>query len=174
MAPRSTPATKRAAGDPDGAPPGAEVPPAGSQRFAFDADAKAKAREGAPVTIGGVPYRRVRKNWDATRALRGLLRTQERHQTKQARVRRRLEALDVDADESAFEALEQDIDALTDAADEVAYEVIQLLLRDDDGQPPVIDHLKEHLDVEEAGELGSNLANGGEPDPTPAEIPPST
>lgn len=152
---------------PDGAKPGSEFGPPRS-RHEFDADARAANREAAAVTIGGIVYHRRRKNWAATRALRALLRKQERAAIAQQRARKRIDALDPDAPDSDLTELEDQIDAATDESDEAAYGIIALLLATTDADtPPDIDHLKVSLDVEDAGDLAANLAGGGEPDPTP-------
>jgi hypothetical protein len=164
----------------DGAKPGATSAP--TDRYVYDADAKAATREAAPVTIGGTVYKRRRKNWEATRALRDLLRVQERAATRQHRLRLRIDALaqkqaddavaqgddfDEDAAEDAIADLERQVDDWGDKGDEAAYGIIALLLRDGDGNGPTLDHLKQALDVDEAGDLAASLAGGGEPDPTP-------
>jgi hypothetical protein len=164
---------KKDPGMPDGAAPGTAYGAAESKHD-FDADARARARESADVTIGGIVYHRRRKNWDATRALRRLLREQEHAIIKTQRLRKKIDALDPDAPDDEVFALEAEIDEQTDVSDEKAYGIIVLLLRDGDGQSPSVDHLKEHLDVEEAGDLAANLANGGEPDPTPTTPSSST
>lgn len=151
---------------PDGATPGSQFGPARSKHD-FDADARAADREAAAVTIGGIVYHRRRKNWEATRALRALLRRQERAAIASNRARKRIDALDADAPDDDLAKLEDQIDAATDESDEAAYGIIALLLRTDDGAGPDIDHLKASLDVEDAGDLAANLAGGGEPDPTP-------
>lgn len=157
---------KRADAPEDGAPPGEEY--GKRSKHDFDADARAEAREAADVTIGGVVYHRRRKNWEATRALRALLRAQERAGIRSQRARKKIDALDADAPDEDVEALEDEIDKATDDSDDAAYGIIALLLRDDDGQSPSTDVLKAALDVEDAGDLAANLAGGGEPDPTPA------
>jgi hypothetical protein len=174
----------------DGAKPGEEVRTPGD-KHAFDADGRAKAREDAPVTIGGEVFHRRRKNWTVTRELRALLRDQEKCGNRAARYRARVDALteeirgvrDPDTgawtkppmtDDDAIERLEGEIDgfdAEIDAAqgesDEAAYAIIALLLRKADANDrPELEFLKESLDVEEAGDLASALAGGGETDPT--------
>lgn len=172
MAPRRTPATGNEP-QADGAKPGAEVVTP-SDKHAFNADGRAAAREAAPVTVGGIDYHRRRKNWAVTRKLRALLRDQERAQTRADRARKALDELPIDTDEATLDQYEEKIDAAIDDSDNTAYEIIALLLRDDDGEsPPVGDGteddgtLKSELDVEDAGDLAATLAGGGEPDPTP-------
>jgi hypothetical protein len=151
---------------PDGAKPGAEIVTP-SDRHAYDADGKAAAREAAPITIGGETFHRRRKNWKITRDLRALLRKQERAQVKSMRANKKIDALDVDADDAELDRLNGEIDAAQDNSDNAAFEIIALLLRNDDGASPPVEHLKEHLDVEDAGALAGTLSGGAEPDPTP-------
>jgi hypothetical protein len=161
------PPSKKGPDGPDGAKPGAQVPPTASDRHAFDADARAATREAAPITIGEIVFHRRRKNWAITRELRAQLRIQERAGVRSRRATKRIEDMDADADMSAIEALETEQDLLADESDEAAYGIVALLLRDENGKSPEIDHLKEWLDVEEAGDLAATLSTGGEPDPTP-------
>lgn len=182
---------------PDGLPPGVEVldaPPA--SRHAFDADGRAETREGAPITIGGLTFHRRRKSWEVTRELRSLLRRQERAGGRVDRLLARIDGLterirgardpeggwltrpltdddEIDRIELEVTALEDKVDEARDEADEAAYEMIALLLRDGDGARPDTLHLKNSLDSEDAGDLAATLAGGGEPDPTPA-IPSSS
>lgn len=194
--PTATPKTKpRADKGPDGAKPGAETAP--PSRKPFDADGRAKAREGAIVTIGEQEYHRRRKTWEITKALRTLLRKQERAQGRAMRIRNRIDALgneihgrqdpktgdwikepltdDVAIEdlEVRIEVLDDEIDEHQDEADTAAYEIIALLLADHADESPPVGFLKEALDVEDAGDLAAELAGGGEPaaDPT---TPPSS
>jgi hypothetical protein len=141
--------------------------PKATRGHQFNADERARERELADVTIGELVFHRRRKNWDVTRALRRLLREQERAQLRIQRTLKKIDALDADAPEEDFDALNAEIDAEQDKADEAAYGIIALLLRSDDDESPAIDHLKQHLDVEDAGDLAARLSGGGEPDPTP-------
>lgn len=184
------PKTKGVDTGPDGAKSGAEErTPA--DRHAFDADSRAKAREGAPITIGEQVFHRRRKNWEVTRALRALLRVQEREGSRGERLRARISALTTEISgirdrktgewlrppiddedristiESQVENLQDNVETASDASDEAAYALIALLLRGDNGEKPDIEHLKKSLDVEEASDLAGMLAGGGEPDPTP-------
>lgn len=190
MAPRGT--TKKDPAQSDGAPPGAEAPRTDADKHSFDADGRAKVREGAPITIGDQVFHRRRKNWAVTRELRVLLRTQERAASKAQRLRARVAALsekirgsqdpqtgewlkepisddaEIDRIEAEVETLEGQIDQAADESDEAAFAMIALLLRKDGSDDhPDVDHLKESLDSEDAGDLAANLAGGAEPDPTP-------
>ena len=178
---------------PDGAKPGDSENLPGN-KFAYDADAKAKEREDAPVTIGGREFRRVKKSWDVTRTLRRLLRVQERSSEKITRLEAQKEAKaekirgvrDIDTggwetppmfdeDEIAkldaeVEALDDQVDKLSEESDQAAYDMIRLLLRDPaapDGAEakPDDEFLKQHLDASEAAELVRLLTSGAEPDP---------
>lgn len=191
MAPRMTPATE------DGAKPGAEtITP--TDKHAFDADGRAKAREDAAITIGEKVFHRRRKSWEITRTLRKLLRRQERSGGKQERLRARIDALTEEirgvqdpktgawikqpiTEEDRIEEIEVQVEVLQDEAeeaildgDEAAYELIALLLRDDEGQNPDLEHLKDSLDVEDAGDLAVTLSGGGEPAADPTTTPTSS
>jgi len=186
MAPRSTTKQQQLERGPDGAKPGQEVLDAPDRRYAFDADGRAKTREDAPVTIGGMVFHRRRKNWEATRSLRKLLRVQELEGGRAERFRARISALTQEirgvrdaetgewtrpplADEQRIEQIEAQVDELNEKVDEcdvesdqAAYEIIALLLRTEEGASPDVGHLKEYLDLEEAGDLAGALAGGGE------------
>lgn len=184
-------------GHPDGAPPGAKAPPVPGDKYAYDADAKAKEREEADITIGGRKFRRVKKSWDVTRELRKLLRAQERAGDKVMRLEAQKDALtekirgvrDLDSGgwvsyplddeekiaevEQEVEGLDEQVDQLSEDSDNAAYSMIRLLLRDpeakDDVEPkPSEEFLKKELDAAEAGDLVRLLTSGAEPDPTPA------
>jgi hypothetical protein len=193
---------------PDG-PGGTPVPP--TDKHAFDADGRADAREGAPITIGGKTFHRRRKNWSVTRALRALLRLQEKAGNKSERLRAQIDAhtekirgvrdpknpgewlkapLDDDAEvekiEGQVEDLQAKVDVAQDEGEEAAFQMIALLLKDDDGvplwsekpeeskTPAELDlegeyrqHLKDSLDSEDAADLATSLAGGKVEDPTP-------
>jgi hypothetical protein len=182
----------------------------------FNVDERARARESAAITIGGIDFHRRRKNWTVTRELRAVMRDQERAGARQQKAARDLDELDgteidrltyqlddsnvdgdsdrakrwrakldrLEADRAALEdAGELDdeldkrrdaLDAASEQSDDVAYRMIALLLRDDDGNPPTTDFLKDELDVADVGELASKLAGGGEPDPTQADTTTAT
>ena len=162
MAPTKQATRERGA---DGAPPGATSGSNG--KHAFDADGRAKEREDAPVTIGEKTFHRRRKNWEVTRGLRALLRRQERAGVRADRARKKIDALAADAPDSEIDALEDEVDLATDDSDQAAYEIIALLLRDEQDANPDVDHLKSSLDVEDAGALAATLAGGGHEDPSP-------
>lgn len=142
---------------PDG-PGGDPVPP--TDKHAFDADGRAQAREDAPITIGGKEFHRRRKNWSVTRALRSLLRVQEKAGNKSERLRAQIDAhtekirgvrdpekpgewlkppLDDDAEvekiEAEVEKLQEQVDVVQDEGEEAAFQMIALLLKDADGVP---------------------------------------
>lgn len=161
---------------PDGAKPGdSEKLP--NSNYAYDADAKAKQREEAPVTIGERVFRRVKKSWDVTRELRKLLRTQERAGDKIARLEAQKDAKtekirgvrDLDTggwesypltDEEAIAAIETEVDALdaqvdelSEQSDQAAYDMIRLLLRDtrsDDERAADVAKAREELQAAQA------------------------
>jgi hypothetical protein len=155
----------------DGAKPGSGTrTPADKQ--AFNAEARAKEREEQEIVLGEdeTPYFRRRKNWQVTRDLRSLLRKQEASQLGIQRINKQIAELPIEDDPGS---LEDKVDALGDEGDLMAYEIIALLLRDEEGNPPPIEMLKESIDVDDIGALASRLAGGGEPvaDPT---VTPST
>jgi hypothetical protein len=151
---------------PDGAKAGKEVI-TGSEKHAFNADQRAKEREAAEITIGGEVWHRRKKNWKVTRDLRGIMREQERAQTRIARAAKALDELPIDTDDDEIESWNVKIDEGQDDADRAAFKIIALLLRDDEGASPTIEHLQEHLDVEDAGMLAQTLSGGGEQDVPP-------
>lgn len=158
---------------PDGAKPG-ESDPLPNSRYAYDADEKAKAREEAPITIGGRVFRRVKKSWDVTRELRKLLRKQERAQDaimrleaqKDAKTEKIRGVRDLDTggwesyplqEEEAIEAVEREVEALdakvderSEESDQAAYNMIRLLLRSTEEKPD-LENLQndESVDAEE-------------------------
>jgi len=159
MAPRSAKAEK------DGAKPGAGSPTA-QERQGYNANAKAAERESIEFPIGEKTFKRRRKNWQVTRDLRGLLRKQERAQLGIRRVNKQLEELPIDADEEQVADLEDHVDELQDEGDVAAYEIIALLLRDDEGNSPDVEMMQQELDVEDVGAMAQRFSVGGEePDP---------
>lgn len=154
------------ANQPDGAKPGSDPLPNSS--LSFNADERAEKREQAPITLGGVTYTRCRKNWTLTRNLRRLLRKQERTSIQQDRLNKQLEDLPLDAPDDQLDRIEKEVDEAQDQGDVAAYEIIALLLKDEDDSHPDLDALKDELDVEDAGTLAMVLATGREPDPMTA------
>lgn len=138
--------------------------------YAFDADARAKKREDAPVTVGGLDLHRRRKNWTVSRQLRDLMQQQARAQVRVMRIRKKIEDLDLDAADDQIDELMADAGVAQDEVDEAAYRIIACLLATEDGDEPDLDHLKEHLDVDDAGDLANALAGAEEEvaDPTSA------
>lgn len=178
---------------PDGAKPGAEDR-APSDRHAYDADGRAKAREEAPITIGGRHWHRKRRNWKVTREVRKLLRDQEKAQGHSRRLQAQIAARGEQVsgirdyetgdwktppitDAAALEQLEAEIDALNKQVDKVddesdlaVYRILMMLLRAEDGDTgPTLKFLQDECDYEELGELAGMLASGAEPTegPTP-------
>lgn len=114
----------------------------GAGRESFDADARATARESSPVVIDEHRFLRRRKDWATSRAMRAVMRDQEKNVALANRLRIRcgeLEAEQIEAatrDEQEREAeLERQIDELvrksdeaTEAAELVTYRLLALLL----------------------------------------------
>lgn len=114
----------------------------GRDREQFDADARTGERENTPVVIGERRFLRRKKDWATSRAMRRIMREQEKNVALANRLRIRcgeLEAEQIEAvteDNSTLEAeLETKIDALVREADEateqaelVTYRLLALLL----------------------------------------------
>lgn len=121
----------------------------------YDHDRIAAAREAETTTIGGVVYRRTKKNRRVTREIRKLDAAQER-------MREELEQAEEREDRAKAARLR-------DQLDETAYHLLMLLLVEDreGGRAPAMDHLEEHVDqLDDLGPL-TGWALGNEPDPTP-------
>lgn len=114
---------------------------------AFDADARRSEREGTTVTIEGHTFRRRRKDWSVSRAMRKLMREQESAVALGNRLRVRVSELEAEQVEAAakgeddtVENLEGQIDDLITRADEatedaelVTYRLLALLLSPPEG-----------------------------------------
>lgn len=135
----------------------------------YNADERSAAREKAPYVLGGVTFYRRRKNWSATRELRDLLRQQERAMIRQQRLRKQIVDAPADADEEGIFALEDQMDKLGDESDDAAYRIVALLLRDEAGESPDLEMLKEQIDVDDIGNLAGAFASGGEAVSDPTE-----
>lgn len=152
----------------DGAKPGTEYGEP-SPELSYNADEQAGKREAAVITIGEVEFHRRKKNWAVTRELRTIMRGQERAQIKSARISREMAELPLDEEsDERFVSLAKEQDSYQDQADDSAFMIVALLLKDEAGESPGIEHLKEHLDIEDVAMLAATLSGGGEPDPTPA------
>jgi hypothetical protein len=152
----------------DGAKPGSGTP---EGEVSFNSETTAKEREAKVITLGEdeTAFHRRRKNWQVTRELRALLRKQERSQLAIARVNKQLSELPIEAPDADVQKLEDRVDALQDEGDVAAYEIIALLLRDDEGNAPTVEMLQEGVDVEDVGTLANRLAGGGEQVADPTE-----
>lgn len=159
----------------------------------FDADERTKVRQAAPVIIAGETYNRRRKDWDTSRAMREVMRAQEKHVATSTRIRRRIAELEVDQIEAAasgddeketeleatIEALVLKADEATEHAELASYRIVELLLvpasGDRAGEPltenELVDTLKSAMDVEDVAALARELTGSDEPDPQ--ETPPS-
>lgn len=117
-------------------------PGALGQRDSFDADARTKARESTPVVIAGRTFLRARKDWAISRAMRQIMREQEKDVALSTRLRLRCGELEAEQAEAATQGnddreaeLETQIDELVRKADEatenaelVSYRLLALLL----------------------------------------------
>lgn len=150
----------------------------------FDADARTEKREGTPVKAGGLTFTRRKKDWSVSRAMRQVMRAQEKHVALGQRLRARLAELEVEQIEEAalghddreaeletqIESLIARADNATQEAELVSYRLLALLL-----VPPVAppadklddfdDDAPEHLLVDE----GFQEAFGVVEDPELAE-----
>jgi hypothetical protein len=111
-------------------------------RATFDADQRTHDRENTPVIIDGRTFLRARKDWATSRAMRSIMREQEKNVALANRLRIRVGELEVEQAEAATEAdddreleLEGKIDELvrkaddaTEAAEIVSYRLLALLL----------------------------------------------
>lgn len=117
---------------------------------AFDADARRSAREGTTVTIEGVAFRRRRKDWSVSRAMRRLMREQESAVALGNRLRIRVSELEAEQVEHAAKGEDDDVarlegqisdlvdrgDDSTEDAELVTYRLLALLLvPPDEGTP---------------------------------------
>lgn len=73
----------------------------GKRRDPFDADARRKAREDTPVVIAGLSFKRRRKDWNVTRAMRRLMREQESAVARATRLQARTAELEAEQIEAA-------------------------------------------------------------------------
>jgi hypothetical protein len=117
----------------------------------YDHDRIAADRETETTTIGGLVFRRAKKNRRVTREIRKLDAAQER-------LRGELVAAE-EADDKA-----------------TTYQLVALLLIEDrdGGKAPTVSHLEEHVDqLDDLGPLTA-WALGNDPDPTPPTASEST
>ena len=139
----------------------------------FDADQRAKAREDEPITIGAQTFHQRRKNWDTTVELRRLLRARDRTAMQRDKAIDELSDYDGD-DETRLTELEAAEEEAIVAAELAIYNLIAQMIHPagaPDGRGDV-EHLKQHLHIQEAGDLSALLITGASPDPTPT--PPSS
>jgi len=154
----------------DGAKPGSQPAPGGRLDEGFDAPERSKKRESAPFVLGDQTFTRRRKNWKMTRELRTLLRKQERSMISISRVNTEISELPTGRQSEQKELeLEDRIDALQDEGDIASYEIVALLLRDEEGNSPAVEMIQEELDVEDVAALAQWFAGGGEPVADPTE-----
>lgn len=138
-------------------------------RRGYNADEKAREREGAPVTIAGEEYHPRRKTTAVMREVRRIGREQNRVNRESRRLTRELEALELEAPDEQRDELEERIDALGDEANALTFRMLAALLVHSDGGEAQPETLEMELDVADAGGLSDYLLEGvgEEPDPTP-------
>lgn len=177
----------------DGAKPGTSEPD--RAQHAFNADERAEAREKAPVTIGERTFFRSRLNWAANKKVTEFGDLQVKNARRQQRNGMLMDELEDKLlgvrdpetgewrtepvrDDSAVDELEKQIDGLreknkvlAEEMDSAAFGILIARLRDEEGKPPTMAFLKEHLDLAEVGDL-ARLLSGAEaaegPTPTPS------
>ncbi len=132
----------------------------------FDADKRSERRSNEAVTINHVDYFRRVKNNAVSIEIRDVGRLQDRALRRGALARRKLEDTDL-SEETKIEELEDEAYAADDEALDLMYELTRVLLRDAEGNPPSMEDLKEHVDVEDLRQI--NKIGQGEPleGPTP-------
>jgi hypothetical protein len=133
-----------------------------SSETKYDHDRIAAEREAETTTIGGLVYRRAKKNRKVTREIRKLDTAQERMREELAQ-----------AEEAGDKAK---VAKLRDELDDSAYHLVALLLIEDreGGRAPATSHLEEHVDqLDDLGPLTA-WALGNDPDPTPQTENPET
>jgi len=137
-------------------------------------EARAAARESEPIEIGDLAFTRVRKTWKVTREINRVLHEQEREGRLAEQARMKADRVEEDAYQAGKDPDNDAIDALLaeayehqDAVEEAAYRLIQPLLRDPDGNPPALEYLQEHLDVQDVAALARQATGSAEVGPTP-------
>lgn len=175
---------------PTTAAPAAPATPPSSSPAGFDADARARRRESAPVVIAEARYLPVKRTTDVMRDVRAIGREQERIGRQQERlgrqadeelyVRKRLESGEPYLEprefesEEAHEAAEQRVEALNARSDELGdqathatYRMLaRLLIRESDRQHPDAGEIAAGLDVVEAEALSKWLMGEGDENPS--------
>lgn len=179
------------------APEAPHTPPAAPEAPGFDADARARKREGAPVVIAGRNYLPVRRTTDVMRDVRIIGREQERIGRQQERLARQADdelydrkrtsegdaymvprefatEAEHEAAEARVEALNAESDRLGDQATDATYRMLaRLMIRDHDRQHPEPAELAEGLDLMEAEALSKYLM-GEDDGPDPSTRTPTT
>lgn len=89
------------------------------EREGFNADDRSAKRERTPVVIGGVSFTRRRKDWDVNRAMRTLMRSQEKALAAASRIRARVAEHEAKQAEAAAEGRDEEEDRLERLIDEL-------------------------------------------------------
>lgn len=172
----------------------AEAAEANAPAEGFNADTRAAEREALPIVVGGRTFKRVRKDWEVSRAMRKFMRTQEREVARNNRLGRRIGELEAEQTEAArtgqtereteleelIDGLVEDADEATEIAEWVTYRLLSLLMvigddgeqiagfgpeHVDDDAEAAVKFLQRALDVEDAGAMARELTGSQEPDP---------
>lgn len=132
----------------------------------FNADERAARRESEQIPVGGIALRRARRVWGVTLQMQELLAEQERCARRARRHQIQADELEDKALETGAEVDDEALDELLDQAreaqtraNEITFELIATLTRTDDDTEPAVEHLKEHLDVEDAAALVTKLTS---------------
>jgi len=146
-----------------------------SNEFAYNSAKHTDERRKAPITVwesdngSGIFHRRLKDN--------AVTRDAARLQREQQIANRRAAALEAQMADLAIEqvdewaALAEQITPIEQEAIEKSYELVSMLLENDDGASPTVDELKTKSDIEEIGKLVRVLLGGGEPVTPPTTTP---
>lgn len=110
----------------------------------FNADQKARERENAKVTIGETEYRPARRTTVVMKDIRKMMRADRLLADEE----RKLASEENRSDEQTARIAE-----IEDERERLVYEMCAGLLAPSNGNPISLDHIVEHLDIEDAGSL---------------------
>lgn len=127
----------------------------------YNADERTRKQTEAEITVGGKVYRRRIKDNDVSGQLLDLQEDQEIANRKAFAFERQMADLDP-ADIVEWEELRAKVREHADEATAKSYELLSLMLRDEEGHGPPINDLHK-LDATVIVDLTERLAGGGEP-----------
>jgi len=147
--------------------------PSQNSDYSYDAAKRTEERRKAPITVweggDGVFHRRLKNN-AVSRQAAALSREQQL-------VSRKIGALEAQMADLApeqveeWEVLSNDAAALEGSSIDLSYQIVALLLEDEQGQQPSVEDLGARVDIERIGELVRVLFGGGEPAEGPTPTP---